>query len=453
MMFGSAVEKFAKYYGVKQQCIEAGWTPLSGSPAEEEGKATPGRKLLEALMVRAIYAIPLIRDMQKSAPVQQKLHERNMLSPVQWKSFQIADGTVRREIEEVQYEALELMTLDEWKAKVGGEVFQVAGAEYMKIEQRQKQMAAQMQAQKDGGAAPGAGDAGSSLSPTSSSGSPGSAPNQPQISLSQERIPCVLTPEGWRPLNPEAYMRMSKEQTNIVKFKPGTVALTPDRLPIIADGDGFMQLAMPQQLGAMKYPVGIVALTPDRIPLISASDGIMRPMSEEQLMKTTFPKSTVVNYRGSPHMANDQGKMEPMTLEQFKGTKLPKGQMVIFQGTSYMGGPSGSPVAITVPQFLGMKFPPGQIILGPLENGSMGPYKVQPDGRPVPLSPEEIARLKAAKEEQEAKNKAREEQDVKNKAAASAAKAIADADKAAKELMQMEDKEKNVSSAEKKKNK
>jgi len=54
-----------EYYVVKEAMIKKGWAIGQGKPSAEENKGTPGRELGQALMKRAISAIPLIQHMQK----------------------------------------------------------------------------------------------------------------------------------------------------------------------------------------------------------------------------------------------------------------------------------------------------------------------------------------------------------------------------------------------------
>ena len=84
-----------------------GWAPGQGKPSQETKENTPGREMGQALMKRAIADIPLIHHMQKEAQGMYRLHNKNMCSEVQWKTFQGAEAMVSGEVEEVRREGRE----------------------------------------------------------------------------------------------------------------------------------------------------------------------------------------------------------------------------------------------------------------------------------------------------------------------------------------------------------
>eukprot|EP00518_Triparma_eleuthera_P005109 CAMPEP_0182464278 /NCGR_PEP_ID=MMETSP1319-20130603/8463_1 /TAXON_ID=172717 /ORGANISM="Bolidomonas pacifica, Strain RCC208" /LENGTH=247 /DNA_ID=CAMNT_0024663915 /DNA_START=39 /DNA_END=779 /DNA_ORIENTATION=- len=91
----------AEYASVKSSALSSGWVPGSGKPP----KGSPGELVGQALMKRAISDIPLIQHMQKEAQGMYRLHNKNMCSSVQWRTFQSSEAMVSAEVEEVRREA------------------------------------------------------------------------------------------------------------------------------------------------------------------------------------------------------------------------------------------------------------------------------------------------------------------------------------------------------------
>ena len=61
-----------EYYQAKDQAIASGWAPGSGKPSD----GSPGQRLGQALMKRAISDIPLIQHMQREAQGMYRLHNK-----------------------------------------------------------------------------------------------------------------------------------------------------------------------------------------------------------------------------------------------------------------------------------------------------------------------------------------------------------------------------------------
>jgi len=125
-----------EYYQVKEQMLSKGWKPGQGKPSQE--KEGPGRAMGQALMKRAIADIPLIHHMQKEAQGMYRLHNKNMCSEVQWKTFQGAEAMVSGEVEEVRVEAEEIEP--GWSQVIWRQAAQYHGMLKQQAEQKQAKM-------------------------------------------------------------------------------------------------------------------------------------------------------------------------------------------------------------------------------------------------------------------------------------------------------------------------
>ena len=96
-----------EFYEVKKAAINQGWVPGQGEPSKEKTE-TPGRKMGQALMKRAISIVPIIHFMQKEGGAMNRLHQRNMCSKAQWRSFKVAETRLTEEVDEVKLEAEEI---------------------------------------------------------------------------------------------------------------------------------------------------------------------------------------------------------------------------------------------------------------------------------------------------------------------------------------------------------
>ena len=137
-----------EYYVVKQKSIDDGWEPGQGEPSKEKTE-TPGRRLGQALMKRAIATIPLIQYMQKEAQGMYRLHQKNMCSLQQWKQFQTAESMVSGELEEVKAEADEVEP--GWSQQIWAQAakyHQLLSERAKATEAQQKQQKASMQTQQ-----------------------------------------------------------------------------------------------------------------------------------------------------------------------------------------------------------------------------------------------------------------------------------------------------------------
>lgn len=96
-----------EFYVVKAKAIKDGWVPGQGEPSKEKTD-TPGRRCGQALMKRAISIVPILHLLQKEGQAMTRLHQKNMCSEAQWRSFKSMEGMVSEELEEVKSEAEEI---------------------------------------------------------------------------------------------------------------------------------------------------------------------------------------------------------------------------------------------------------------------------------------------------------------------------------------------------------